>query len=36
MQAIIIMIIINIFAYILQKKNIKLHDKILIKVDFKA
>ena len=36
MRAIITTIIINIFAYILQKKNIKLHDKIFIKVDFKA
>ena len=36
MRAIITTIIINIFIYILQKKNIKFHNKIFIKVDFKV
>ena len=36
MRTIITTIITNIFAYISQRKNAKLHDKILIKTDFKA
>ena len=36
MRAIITTIIINIFTYIWQRKNVKLHDKIFIKVDFKV
>ena len=36
MRTIITTIITNIFVYILQKKNIKLNDKIFVKVDFKA
>ena len=36
MRAIITTIIMNIFSYIIQKKNVKLHNKIFIKVNFKA
>ena len=36
MRTITTTIITNIFVYILQRKNVKLHDKIFIKVDFKA